>query len=322
MPAIPDQSACGAPYAYSMSPLGSMGMSDAEFRVVMNPFTSALATYARAFSFLGEFNGNVPAADSRAMAELAAEPDWRTVNWLEPSRNAHTFAGFLTQFLADHLAAFAAAVDCATVGPSYAHLTIVRAIVEVSPIAFWLSDSQLTVAQRLRRSIVYRLDSASERGRMRHLPEMVARSNEARARCLEFADHHNWKREGKTLAGEKLPTSGQAFGAILFGDDPAGIGLTLWNLTSANIHGKWYAVADGLKDRFVPNGPRDPHGGTAPIIVDGNQLRRYGTMCWLACEAVAQERMALMGWSPSPELTASSTALRDQSAGLFVAGQT
>ena len=298
------------------------GMSDSEFRAAMSPFTGALAAYARAFSFLGEFNGNVPAADSRAMAELAAEPEWRTGAWFEPARNAHTYVGFLSQFLADHLAAFAAAVDGASVGPSYSHLTIVRAIVEVSPIAHWLTDSKLTVAQRLRRCIVYRLDSANEMGRMHHLPEMVAHSSQARARCLEFADHHNWKREGKALAGEKLPTNGQAFGSILFGDDPTGLGYTLWNLTSANIHGKWYAIADGLKDRFVPNGPHDPHGGTAPIIVDGNQLRRYGTMCWLACDAVATERMALMGWKVSPELAASSTALREQSAELFAATTT
>jgi hypothetical protein len=280
-------------------------LSDDEFRTAMDPLTSAIGRYARALSGLPQHNNNLPGVDSRAMAEIYAERDWRTDDWLEPARNAHAHAGFMIHFLADHLAAYAAVVQAATVGPRHAHLTLMRAVVEAAPIALWLTESTITLETRLRRDIAYRLNSANEQGRMKHLPEVAAAAVADRERCIAYATHHQWEMIGNSVGGEELPAAGKAFADMTFGPSNKGAGYTLWNLLSANTHATWYALAQGLQQHLTPNGPLDPLGGTVTLIVDGADLIRWGILCWQACALVTEQRMRLMDWKLSTDLAES-----------------
>jgi hypothetical protein len=283
-------------------------MSDDQFRAAMEPLTSSLGRYAKAMSKLSEDNGNMPAAGSRAMAEIAAEQLWRTDEWFEPARNAHSYGGFLSHFLADHLAAYAGTIHAATVGPNWSHFTIMRAIVEAAPIAKWLDEPTITLETRLKRSIAYRLDSADQIGRMQHLPEIAAQSTETRQRCHAFARVHGWEVIKNAVGGESVPAPGKSFTAMMF-DDTTGAGYTLWNLASAKAHAKWYGLADGLQTMVTPNGPLDPHGGTVALIVDGEDLTRWGVLCWQACTIVTAHRLELMGWTASKELRDATEAM-------------
>jgi hypothetical protein len=70
-------------------------VSEEEFRSVMAPLTEALGEYAHAASRIPEESGNLPAAASRAIAELASERSFGSPDWSEPVRNAHSFGGIL-----------------------------------------------------------------------------------------------------------------------------------------------------------------------------------------------------------------------------------
>ncbi len=118
---------------------GSGVVSDDEFRAAITPLTDALERWASAWAEQPTASGLVPAADSRAMGEYAVEARHSVSAWLEPARNAFSYADMLSYVLAEHLAAYAAVV-LSKVGPAYSHLPTVSALLEAVPIAHWLYD--------------------------------------------------------------------------------------------------------------------------------------------------------------------------------------
>src|SRR5687768_11227443 len=108
-------------------------VSNDEFREAMLPFTSALERWAVAWSGQQQAAGYLPSAHSKGMAELAAQTAWSVPTWLEPTRNAFSYADALAYKLAEHLAAYAQIVH-SQVGPAFSHMPTVRAVLEAAPI--------------------------------------------------------------------------------------------------------------------------------------------------------------------------------------------
>ena len=278
-----------------------------DFRAHMAPLTGALADYARATSKATEQNGFVPSATSIAMAELADERRWATDAWREPARNAHSFGAMLVYFLAEHLAGYAAIVDAAAIGPVYAHMPMVRAMIETIPVAHWLTDPTINLETRIKRSIAYRVDSARFLGRQQHLPTAILRSTTTLNLCHDYARRQMWiiKKTGdgsKSVGGESLPSSAQSFTALAADINDERLDAVLWNLSSATQHGTSYALLQNVREHAAPNGPLDPTGATAALMVDAETLAKYGLLCWQGCRTVVDARLRLMGWTASAAL--------------------
>ena len=273
----------------------------------MAPLTEALGDYAKAMSKTTEQNGFVPGAASIAMAELANERRWATDAWREPARNAHSFGAMLVYFLAEHLAGYAAIVDGAAVGPVYAHMPMVRAMIETVPVAHWLTDPTITLETRLKRSIAYRIDSARFLGRHQH-PNAILNSTTTLNQCHDYARRQKWivtkaGDGGKSVGGQSLPGAAQSFTALAADINDERLDALLWNLSSATQHATSYALLQNVRERSVPNGPLDPTGATASLMVDAATLARYGLLCWQGCRTVTEARLGLMGWTASDALT-------------------
>src|ERR1039458_3381890 len=84
-----------------------------EFRQVLAPVVDAVREMTAAILTMPERHHHQPAADSRAMAELAAEQQrYRSwTSWDAPLTDTHTFGGITLLAACDYANAFAALFD-------------------------------------------------------------------------------------------------------------------------------------------------------------------------------------------------------------------
>jgi hypothetical protein len=290
--------------------MGSTLVSNEEFRSAMRPIAKSLSNYASAIRDEGEQNGHLPWASSRAMAELADQHRWSTPEWLEPARNAHAYGGFLTYLIAEHVSAHAAIIDGSSVGPSYAHMSCVRAVLEAVPIAHWLLDPAIGAETRIQRSITFRLHSANQQKRMVNIAGARDAAERSTSACRAFAAANRWSLRGGAVAGDSIPKA-TSYSKVALGAEAKELDETVWALACATQHANWFALADGLHDSFVRNDPLDPLGGVEAITVKAPALAMFAAVIFSGADAVQRARADLMGWSPSDELVASRSALTD-----------
>jgi hypothetical protein len=80
-----------------------------EFREWMAPTILAVNTLVRGVEDIQSEHGALPAADSRAMAELAAEDEYSSRSgWEIPLADTHAMGGFTLRAAADYARSFAA----------------------------------------------------------------------------------------------------------------------------------------------------------------------------------------------------------------------
>ena len=287
-------------------------LTSEEFGEAMSSLTTPLCRWAAAWASEPDRHGYLPAAGSRAMAELAAEHLWATPQWVEPARNAHSYGHVLSYALAEHLAALSTIIRHTEVGPAFAHMPPVRAIVDAVPLAHWLLDPSITAEARIKRSTLYRLKSANELGRMQHLPAVVVDSQTTRQRCLDFARRNGWRVANNTIGGEEMPAAKKNFSKVALGQAKPDLDHSMWAMVSSAHHSTWYALVASFKHGITISTTFDPRGGVAPIVVDGRELATYAVMCWQGCAAVARSRDELMGWDAGPEMDESAEEIRRQ----------
>jgi hypothetical protein len=288
------------------------GMTDVEFRAAMRPLTSALASYAKAAAELGEVNGLLPAADSPAMAEIASQSRWSQPDWKEPAYNAHVYGSVIVHLIAEHIASYAAIINDAAVGPTFAHLAHLRAVMDSSTVAHWLTDPTIGVEARIQRSLVYRLNSANQlNGIKDQIPSAGTESTRIKQACIDFVTANGWAFEGNSLEGETLPRDGIGFCGLALGAPETDLERVLWTYASSTQHAKWFALGQIVHQKRdeVRVDPLDPSLMTLPIIVEGETLRLVGCLMWRAAKAVVDERCVLMGWQKSQTLLDAEAAI-------------
>jgi hypothetical protein len=288
--------------------VSGVGSQD-EVRVQLQPLADALDRYCEAAARQSADHGHLPVASSRAMAEVALERSWATEQWEQPAINAHSYGVLVCHFLLDHLAALAAMLKGAVVGPSFAHLTVARAIVESAPVGHWLLDSQISLECRIKRSLSYRIESANQSGRQQNVPGAAEHSAAAREAVKAFAGAHGWEVIGSAIGGEDMPKPGSTFSAVAFGQSNPEFDSIVRNLMAATSHGTLYALMQHLSDELDVS----EIATIAPlrgIVVDAAHLASISLACYLACAAVVDARMSLMGWTASTRQLAAHDDLR------------
>ena len=282
------------------------------------PFVKLATDYAREV-----IDGPMLAdAGSTAMKEVNAEHLFATDEWLRPAHNAHSYGCILAVFLADHLSAFAASCTAPYVGPTYAHLTLLRPIVESAPVAHWLLDPDATVLHRVQRAIIYRWDSAFNLKRNSHLPSAVEGADDDMAKIKRYlslrvaaSTRSEWSWTGEPKGGglivgeQRLPHPDGSFARLLFGRAST-FDRTLWNYLSAAGHGTFYALREGLSlPADASADSLDPDSTVRGYVVDSRRVMQFGLIGFRAVDAVVRARDALMGWTSSAERDAAAQAL-------------
>lgn len=284
-------------------------VSEAEFREAMGPISEALSDYASAVTALGSDNGHLPASASKGMDELAEQQQWSTADWLEPSRNAHSFGGLLLHSIAEHLSALAAVIGGSAVGPTYAHYAHVRVIIESVPIAAWLLDPTISAKKRIQRSIVYRLDGFTYLKRNTSIPGARQSAAKAYQRFQRYTTCNKWALTWRTCGDETMPQRAHGFSRIALGIEDLDRDDALWSFASSTFHGSSWALLQIDPRHITHNGAMDPTGATVGLGADQLSLSAMAILCWRGVHAVVGARLALMGWLVSNRLADSAARL-------------
>ncbi len=171
-----------------------MSDSEREFAEAVRPVCAAIGEFTRhANRLTGLGRPNVPGAI--ATTEGACEPDFAETMWPEPVRTAHYHAAVLMYFLVDHVDAMAALLPNASIGPAYAHLALLRPVVDVAVAAAWINDPKITTDVRIRRGIALERRSLDEQVRL-PIPPVVQAAEARRRRLNDYERKRKWtKRE-------------------------------------------------------------------------------------------------------------------------------
>ena len=267
------------------------------------PAVACLEHLATAYLQMNGRYGHTPAADSKAMAEIAAaqsNPPW---TWQDPVTEAHTAAGLLVFAGIDHLRAYAHLFTSPPV-PVYSHLTNTRAAVEAFGWALWLADPGISMESRVKRGQVHILVDTLERERFPS-PEMKQLAKVILARVRTGAPD-SWtvicNPSQVRVADVRLPRSKDVIGAAL-GNMPKEAGpddttAALWSMLSGTGHGIRYALA-------LPIGEPLPATALGSLIVP---LGTRSSTVHLIAATIARSAINsagayfnLMGWDADTE---------------------
>lgn len=275
------------------------------FQESLRPFSVALREYAVAVAD----RPALPSADSDAMHELYGEQEWATPDWKQPARNAHSYGRLLCHHLIDHADSYAAIAASAWLGPSFAHASILRSVMEVATTAGWLLEPNIGTEKRIQRSTVYRIDSAVNLGRMNHVDSAADTAREGLRRAIDYAVEVGWgpgvnlpNGGRKSIGGEAMPFPDSGFSEVAFGLPNERFDRMLWNYLSAQTHGTFYAVAQVLS---LPPGikpdPLDADGTVRAVGASSSNVLTLGGVLFCAVRSVVERRDILNGWTATAE---------------------
>jgi hypothetical protein len=278
----------------------SKTISNTEFIEAVADTVNCLRSLADAYQVTRARSGHTPAADSRAMAEIASEQKERAWTWDDAATEAHRAAGFLVFAGLDHLAAYAHLFSSPPV-PVYSHLAVARAAVEAFGWAYWLADPDRRIdpAARVKRGQVHALADGRERKRLPGADlKKIGIDIIDRVRAGAPAGWTVVCNDRQVRVGDvELPTSKKIIGAVLGPPDMAGSARDaagLWSMLSATSHSTRYAL------HLRIGRPNEPLSSVEPIVVplqtESESVHIYGAAIAQAAINATTGFLTLMGW--------------------------
>jgi len=274
-------------------------VSPEAFRDWIAPNVAAIGDFATAIDSLPDRHGWLPSAASRAMSELAEEHGYRArCAWEQPVTDTHMFGGATLRAASDYVRGIAGLFG-GDHPPLYAHLTLARDALESAVVSAWLSESELTSGERIKRGLRELLYSANEVGPLALDPKGLER--------VEF-----WKQVGASLGwtidnsrpkpiidGTRRPRISTGIVELASSGTDARVGDLLYSRLSAVDHVTWF----GLFSAFDSGSARrDEQTGmaTVPITIDAAAVSAYAYYVVTGVHAAAVARFTLMGWLDEP----------------------
>jgi hypothetical protein len=263
----------------------------------MAPTVEALQAFTKAVNDVAPRHANVPAPDSQAMRELAAEDDYRSrSSWQNPITDTHMFGEMTLRAACDYVRSFATALT-AERPPLYGHLVLARSALESSVVSAWLNEPDIAYVERVKRGLCERLYSANEIKNLELTPGAAEEVTQLEADATSFGWKSHFGRGGKPEVDKtKRPSVGNGITRLLVEDSQARIGRLLWSRLSAVTHVTWWGLQWAL---MLPEGGPSGPGGFATVPV-GTDSTRVAIQAWCALRALraaANRRFMLMGWS-------------------------
>ena len=199
-----------------------------------------------------------PHVGSAAMREIDAQSAYAGTWDSHPVDTAYTHIGLLLTAGEDAMLSFADLVS-ADRTPTYAHLPVARSGIEWLALAHWLSDPDVGVGERVRRSLNERIASAYEQARLPSdaNPEPQRHARLLEATCLGYTPTLSKKGRLRVLAPERPSITGH-IQRLLGGDD---LGKLLYSYLSAISHGTIWGLVQSAE-------PLDPTA-SGPVVTAG-----------------------------------------------------
>jgi hypothetical protein len=278
------------------------------FHERMAPTVDALWTFTTAVDDVALRHANLPATDSQAMRELAAEDEYRSQSpWQNPIADTHTFGAMTLRAASDNVRTFATAF-AAERPPLYGHLPVARAALESSVVSAWLNEPEIAYVERIKRGLCERLYSANEVNYLGLSAQSAQEVAQIEADATSFGWKSRFGRGGKPEVDQiKRPAVGDGITRLLVDDSHARIGRLLWSRLSAVTHVTWF----GLQWAFLlPEGQPSSSGGftTVPVGTDSARVAIQAFCILRALRVAATNRFTLLGWNDEEWQAASSQA--------------
>jgi len=288
-----------------------------DFLSYVAPLREVLLELADAAQALGE-PASIPAADSRAMAEIAEVARYDGDLWTDSISSALSIAGIVRFAATDHLRGFGRLFADQPV-PVYSHLVLARACLDACASVSWLSATSITATARVQRYHVARLMNAKELKRSpiqtsKHKGKAIQTNVVAGAAELgwnAFKDHPR-------IGNEEAPSPKSLLRTLLDDNDTFGVGAIgvsdiLWWYLSGATHSTSYALMQSIEPEEHPSpGLSDP---MAAISTNGPSVVLIGLTIARGYVAMVEEHAELLGWQ-SNEWTMARTKLQDVRRGL------
>jgi hypothetical protein len=266
------------------------------------PTREALSALLDAADRLIDKWGYLPAADSPAMAELAAEAQFTggTAWGKDPIQAAHNL-GHLLLFAVGDCARALVRVLSEEHSPVYAHVVLARASLEHASRAWWLFEPAIGLRLRVARGMNERIFGLSQQTRLPLTEQDRTRASNRVNELLTEAARLGFDtvrgpsnrryleeiRPGQTKMIDKIfssPDGNDSLGALVYGAFSAVAHGTTFGLTPS-------VQADG------PRAPRTPGLTWGAVYTSSGDVVSVLTAVTLATEAAHRRRNELFGWA-------------------------
>jgi|SRR5581483_8002887 len=273
-----------------------------EFIETVAPTVVALLDLAVAYHEVINGHGLVPAAESPAMSDLAAEDRFCRNGWQEPVGTAHSLAGLLCFAGVDHVTSYAKLFASPSPPiPVYSHFAVARAALEALGWGRWVADTTVDVDERVKRGVLLRLDGALNRKRL-PISELKVLGNEIIQRFRDglptgWSDIICNTRQVR-CGGAELPRPRIVIAEVLRsgrGPTPDDLGGTLWGMLSGVAHSGEYALM--LSAELVDDMPELAAAPAANLFTSARTVHLIGATLLRAAIEGCTMRFRLYGWS-------------------------
>lgn len=259
--------------------------------------------------------GSLPAVESLAMKELAAEHEYKGGEpWgNEPVAEAHNL-GQLLLFTSNECARTATRLFTSEPTPVYAHMVLARAALEQAGRAWWLLDPTIGIRRRVARGINERLFGLYQQ---RDLPIDQTDKDRARDRYAallaegEQLGFSKMRKHPKTpfTFEEERPGQTAVVRSLLTQGDDANLGKLVYGYYSAVAHGTTFGLTQSVSHE-IPPAPGMPGVTRRAIVTRSQDVVSLLTGLILGLGRAVQARNELFGWPSKSWATAYIEALR------------
>jgi len=286
----------------------------AQFEAHVSPVRDGLLRLIEVSEQLEEQWGSLPAADSRAMGEIASESKYAGGEpWGdEPARQAHHLAGMLLVGSTDCTRS-ACRLLAEAPTPAYAHMVLARSALEHAGRAWWLLDARIGIRERIARGFNDRLNGLAQQDFLPIPPADKRRARERRKALFAEADRLGFRkvtgRRQLSWIEEHRPTPTALVRKLLGDDQETGLGTTVYWLFSAVDHGTTSGLSQSI-DADAPQLPQTPGVTWGAVYTSSAGVCSVLSAILLGLGRALQARNDLFGWPSEAWSQAHMLALR------------
>jgi hypothetical protein len=301
------------------------GLDVAEaFEAHIGPVREALAALLDASDQLREERGSLPAADSQAMAELAAGAQFKgSSTWGDPVHAAHNLGQLLVVHTGDCARALVRELSQSAT-PVYAHVVLARASLEAASRAWWLFEPGIGLRLRVARVINDRIFGLSQQGRLPLPEEYRAQARErlnelfAEAARLGFRTVRDPRTDLRYLE-EKRPGQTELVKNLWRADGDSSLGALVYGFFSAVAHGTTFGLTSSVEAN-APNAPRTPGVTWGAVKTRSLEVVHVLAAVILGTREAQGRRNELFGWASQSWNAVATEAIRSVGRSLPSAG--
>jgi hypothetical protein len=238
-----------------------MDSVDEQFETHIAPARNALRDLLLLADDIGYSSGQVPAADSRAMKEIAeqfrfnGDSPWGN----DPVQAAHAEAQLLLLGANDSANSMARLLSSDPT-PLYAHTVLARSALEHAGRSWWLMDPEIGVKRRVARGMNERIFALTESSRL-PLDDERRRAQKRRTALLDIGVELGFRKvrdnKKRPALDEQRPGQTEIIRKLLATGDDRRLGQILYGFFSAVAHGTLFGLSNSVK-LDAPEVPKIP----------------------------------------------------------------